>query len=215
MASKRNEQQTRFELIDPALEARGWLRTGIKVEVTAAQIDIIDGKPVRRPAGRTDYLLRRPFTEGGAPTPVAITGARRDGLPPEHGLQQGKDYRAGELNNIPFGLNSSGHLFVEYDEATGQTTEAKSWSEVPRPEEWICRQFAPRQLPVAAVDLQWLTTGHAKGCDFLRYYQAAAARRKRRFDAGSKHPGITEWRRPVASFSVFDFRRRVVPARWS
>jgi type I site-specific restriction endonuclease len=48
MASKRNEQQTRFELIDPALETRGWLRSDIKVEVTAAQIDIIDGKTVRR-----------------------------------------------------------------------------------------------------------------------------------------------------------------------
>src|SRR5208282_339656 len=60
MASKRNEAQTRFELIDPALETRGWLRTDIRIEVTAAQIDIIDGKPRCRPAGRTDYILRRP-----------------------------------------------------------------------------------------------------------------------------------------------------------
>ena len=72
-------------------------RSDIKVEETAAQIDIIDGKPVRRLAGRTDYLLRRPFAEGGEPIPLAIIEAKHEGLPPEHGLQQGKDYRVGEL----------------------------------------------------------------------------------------------------------------------
>lgn len=41
----RNEAQTRFKLIDPALEARGWKRTDIRIEVTAAQTDIVDGNP--------------------------------------------------------------------------------------------------------------------------------------------------------------------------
>jgi type I restriction enzyme R subunit len=176
MASKRNEQQTRFELIDPALETRGWLRSDIKVEVTAAQIDILDGKPVRQLAGRTDYLLRRPFAEEGEPIPLAIIEAKHEGLPPEHGLQQGKDYRVGELNNVPFVFSSNGHLFVEYDEATGQTSEAKPLSEFPRPEELVARYLAQRQLPVAAADLKLLTTGYAKGRDFLRYYQDAAVR---------------------------------------
>ena len=68
----RNEAQTRFELIDPALETRGWVRFDIRIEVTAAQIDIIDDKPVRRPAGRTDYILRRPLDGNSEPIPLAI-----------------------------------------------------------------------------------------------------------------------------------------------
>jgi type I restriction enzyme, R subunit len=89
-----NEAQTRFELIDPALGQRAW-KPGqdIKVEETAAPVDIIYGKGKRRPKGRTDYVLRRPLTLDGEPIPLAILEAKREGLPPEHGLQQGKDRR--------------------------------------------------------------------------------------------------------------------------
>jgi type I restriction enzyme R subunit len=121
----RNEAQTRFELIDPALKKRGWMRTDIRMEVTAAQIDIVDGKPRRCPTGRTDYRLRRPLLTTGEPTPLAIMEAKREGLPPEHGSQQGKDYRVGELHHGPFVFSSNGHQFVEYDEATELTSEAR------------------------------------------------------------------------------------------
>ena len=43
----RNEAQTRFELIDPVLiDHCGWRREDIRVEHTAAQIDIVKGKGV-------------------------------------------------------------------------------------------------------------------------------------------------------------------------
>ena len=49
----RNEAQTRLDLIDPMLiEQRGWHREDLRVEVTAAQIDIVYGKGQRRPTGR-------------------------------------------------------------------------------------------------------------------------------------------------------------------
>lgn len=172
----RSEPQTRFELINPALEKRGWLISDISVEETAAQIDIIEGKPVRRPAGRTDYVLRRPLNGEGQPIPLAIIEAKREGLPPEHGLQQGKDYRVGELHHVPFVFSSNGHLFVEYDEATGQTSEPKPLSDFPRPEELVARYLAQRQLPVASPLMLVLSTAYAKGRDFLRYYQDAAVR---------------------------------------
>ncbi len=57
----RNEAQTRFDLIDPALFERGWSREDIRLEETAAAIDIIHGRGQRRPAGRADYVLRRPL----------------------------------------------------------------------------------------------------------------------------------------------------------
>ncbi len=173
----RNEAQTRFELIDPAIELRGWRRSEISIEVkTDPQIDIVDGKPRRRPAGRTDYILRRPLTDDTEPIPLAIIEAKREGLPPEHGLQQGKDYRVGELNNVPFVFSSNGHQFVEYDETTGQTCEAKPISEFPRPDELIARYLASRQLPAKSLDLKLLQTGYAQGRDYLRYYQDAAIR---------------------------------------
>ena len=172
----RNEAQTRFDLIDPALETRGWLRSDIRIEVTAAQIDIVDGKARRRPAGRTDYLLRRPLAAEDEPMPLAIIEAKREGLPPEHGLQQGKDYRVGELHHVPFVFSSNGHQFVEYDEATGQTSEAKSMAEFPRPEELVARHLSRRHLPSSAPALQLLTTGYVQGRDYLHYYQDAAIR---------------------------------------
>ena len=110
-----NEPQTRFELIDPALARRGWQPgADVKVEETAAPVDIIYGKGKRRPKGRTDYVLRRPLTAGGEPIPLAILEAKREGLPPEHGLQQGKGYRVGKLHNVPFVFSTNGHQFVEY-----------------------------------------------------------------------------------------------------
>ena len=172
----RNEAQTRFDLIDPALEARGWLRSDIRIEVTAAQVDIVDGKGVRRPAGRTDYVLRRPLSVAGEPTPLAILEAKREGLPPQHGLQQGKDYRVGELHHVPFVFSSNGHLFVEYEEATGQTSEPRPLAEFPRPDELLARYLGKRNLPAAAPELHWLATGYAQGRDHLRYYQDAAIR---------------------------------------
>jgi type I restriction enzyme R subunit len=172
----RNEAQTRFDLIDPALETRGWRRSDIRIEETAAQIDIVDGEPCRRPSGRTDYVLRRPLVEEGEPIPLAIIEAKREGLPAEHGLQQGKEYRVGELNHVPFVFSSNGHQFVEYEEATGQTTDAKPMSEFPPPEELVARYLAQRQLPKEATALQMLTTGYAQGRENLRYYQDAAVR---------------------------------------
>ena len=110
MPMSRNEAQTRFELIDPMLiDQRGWRREDMRLETTAAQIDIVYGKGQRRPLGRTDYLLCRPFSDGTEPIPLAILEAKREGLPPEHGLQQGKGYRIGKLHHVPFVFSSNGH----------------------------------------------------------------------------------------------------------
>ena len=101
--------------MNPALAERGWdRRTDIRVEETAKPIDIINHQPRERAAGRTDYVLRRPLTPGAEPVPLAIVEAKHEGLPPEHGLQQGKGYRVGQLHHVPFVFSSNGHLFVEY-----------------------------------------------------------------------------------------------------
>ena len=56
---------------------------GHRLEQTAPKIDIVRGKGYRRPAGRTDYLLFRPFSE------------ERDGGPARHYGGQARRLAAG------------------------------------------------------------------------------------------------------------------------
>ena len=173
----RSEAQVRFELIDPTLEERGWnRRTDIKVEETAKTVDIVHGQPRRRPAGRTDYVLRRPLTPGTEPIPLAILEAKHEGLPPEHGLQQGKDYRVGHLHHVPFVFSSNGNLFVEYDEETGVTSEPLPLAEFPRPEELIQRYLAVRGLKRETPEFKLLETPYKQGRAHFWYFQDAAIR---------------------------------------
>jgi type I restriction enzyme R subunit len=173
----RNEAQTRFELIDPVLiDHCGWRREDIRVEHTAAQIDIVKGKGVRRPTGRTDYLLCRPLSDGTEPIPLAIVEAKHEGLPAEHGLQQGRRYRRGKLNYVPFVFSSNGHQFVEFDESSGITSEARPLLEFPTPTELVERYLATQNLAIDSPAMSMLTTRYEKGREFLRYYQDAAIR---------------------------------------
>jgi type I restriction enzyme, R subunit len=173
----RNEAQVRFELIDPALEERGWnRRTDIRVEETAKPIDIVNHEPRKRPSGRTDYVLRRPLTPGTEPIPLAILEAKHEGLPPEHGLQQGKGYRIGQLHHVPFIFSSNGHLYVEYDEATCTVSEPKPLAEFPRPEELVQRLLTIRGLNVQTPEFKLLETSYKQGRDHFWYFQDAAIR---------------------------------------
>ncbi len=163
----RNEAQTRFELIDPMLiDHCGWRRQDIRIEQTAAQIDIIHGKGYRRPSGRTDYLLCRPLSEDGEPIPIAIVEAKKESLPEEHGLQQARGYRVGKLNHVPFVFSSNGHQFVEYNEDTGITSDARPLSDFPRPDELVERYFRVRNLNSESPTFNALTTRYEKGREF-------------------------------------------------
>ena len=60
----------------------------------------------------------------------------------------------GHLHHVPFVFSSNGHLFVEYDEETGQTSEARPLAEFPTPQELIARYLAARALPEDAALLK-------------------------------------------------------------
>ena len=141
----RNEAQTRLELVDPCLiDQRGWPRANIRVEVTAAAVDIVNSKGHRRPSGRADYVLCVPLQDGAEPIPMAIIETKRENLPPEHGLQQGKGYRIGKLHDVSFVYSTNGHMFVEHDLATGITSEPRPLSEFPTPDELRIRSTRAR-----------------------------------------------------------------------
>lgn len=178
----RNEARTRFDLIDPVLrDQRGWMHPAqafpaIKVEERDAAIEIIDGKARRRATKPKDYVLYWDCSGGTTPRPLAIVEAKREGLPPDYGLEQGKNYRKGKLRHLPVVLSTNGHLFVRYDEKTGLTSDPLPITEFPRPEDLCADQseflgFAPSAPDTTA----WTTTANL-GALKLRYYQDATLR---------------------------------------
>lgn len=174
----RNEAQTRHDLIDPALESRGWARHDIRVEETARAIDFdpVTKEARRRLHGRTDYVLRRPLEPGAEPLPLAILEAKREKQTAEHGLAQAQDYRIGHLHHVPFVFSTNGHLFVEFDAESATVSEPRPLSEFPAPEELIARYLQARGLPHDAAALTPLLRPYHTGRDWLRYYQDAAIR---------------------------------------
>ncbi len=128
-----SEADTRAKLIDPAIHKCGWTEDMIRREETAGSIEIIGGKARRRSRGQVDYTLRLKVASGAQPVAIALIEAKKEGLPPGHGLDQGKAYAHGKRLNVPFVFSSSGHQFVEYDRYTGLTSSPKTMAEIQRP----------------------------------------------------------------------------------
>lgn len=171
----RNEAQTRFELINPALRLRGWNETNIKVEATTGGIDVIDGKPRRR-SGRTDYLLRLEISKDTQPVAVALIEAKAENNSPGFGLEQGK--RDGDCDrlNVKFIFSSNGHQFVEYDKFTGITSQPKPLSEFPTTDELRRRYENGMGFSIESEAAKPLLVRYAGGEAQRRYYQDAAIR---------------------------------------
>jgi type I restriction enzyme, R subunit len=64
-----DEAQTRSQLIDPALHARGWTEDLIRREETDGTVEIIEGRPRKSKVRRTDYTLRVKVAGGAQPVP--------------------------------------------------------------------------------------------------------------------------------------------------
>ena len=122
-----NEADTRAKLIDPAIHARGWSEEFIRREETngAVEIDPTTQKARRKPRGRIDYVLRVRVNPSTQPVAVALLEAKKESLPPGHGLDQAKGYARASRHNVPFVFSSNGHLFVEFDRSTGFTSAPK------------------------------------------------------------------------------------------
>ena len=171
-----SEADTRAKLIDPAIHRRGWTEDLIRREETAGTIEIVNGKARRRSRGQVDYTLRIKVNNETQPVAVALIEAKKDSLPPGHGLDQAKGYAACKRLNVPFVFSSNGHQFVEFDRFTGLTSPPRRMEEFPRPEE-LRRRYEEKMgfrldLPAARPLLQPYSGGEGS----RRYYQDAAIR---------------------------------------
>ena len=170
------EADTRAKLIDPALRARGWTEDLIRREETAGTIEIIGGKARRRSRGQVDYTLRLKIAVAAQPVAVALIEAKKESLPPGHGLDQAKAYAHSKRLNVPFVFASNGHQFVEYDRFTGLTQPPRPLHDFPTPEELRRRYEQGMGFSLNDEAAKPLLAPYPGGEGGRRYYQDAAIR---------------------------------------
>ena len=188
-----SEADTRAKLIDPAIHARGWTEESIRREETAGSIDILQGTARKRPKGRVDYTLRVRLAPDAQPVAVALIEAKAEDLPPTHGLEQVKLYAASKRLNVSFVFATNGHLYVEYDRFTQQTSSPRPLADFPTPADLRARYEAGMGFSLEDPAARPLLTRYAGGEATRRYYQDAAIRAvfekvARAAEAAHQHP---------------------------
>ena len=171
-----NEADTRAKLIDPAIHKCGWTEDLIRREETAGAVEIIGGKARRRSRGKVDYTLRVKINPETQPVAVALIEAKKDTLPPGHGLDQAKGYAACKRLNVPFVFSSNGHMFVEFDNLTGLTSAPRPLSEFPTPDQLRARYEEKMGFSLSTPQAKPLLQPYTGGEGTRRYYQDAAIR---------------------------------------
>ncbi|HKI31846.1 MAG TPA: DEAD/DEAH box helicase family protein [Gemmataceae bacterium] len=171
-----NEADTRAKLLDPAIHKRGWSEDLIRREETAGAIEVLGGKARRRARGKIDYTLRIKVNPDTQPVAVALIEAKKEALPPGHGLDQAKGYATCKRLNVPFVFSSNGHLFVEFDRFSGLTSEPRPLAEFPTPADLRARYEEAMGFRLDAAAARPLLQPYAGGEATRRYYQDAAIR---------------------------------------
>ena len=171
-----SEADTRAKLIDPAIHARGWSEDLICREVTLGAVEIVAGRARRRASGRTDYTLRIQVNPETQPVAVALLEAKKESLPPGHGLDQAKGYLECGRHNVQFVFSSNGHQFVEFDRSTGMTTPPRPMTEFPTPAELRTRYEQIMGFSLESPAAKPLLTRYVGGEGQRRYFQDAAIR---------------------------------------
>lgn len=171
-----NEADTRAKLIDPAIHKCGWTEDLIRREETAGAVEIIGGTGRRRSRGKVDYVLRVKINPDTQPVAVALIEAKKDTLPPGHGLDQAKGYAVCKRLNVPFVFSSNGHMFVEFDNFAGLTSAPRHLSEFPTPEQLRARYEKRMGFSLSTPQAKPLLQPYTGGEGTRRYYQDAAIR---------------------------------------
>ncbi len=173
-----NEAETRVQLIDPALHARGWTEDLIRREETLGAVEIINGRAQRASHGRTDYTLRVKPEPDAQAVAVAILEAKSEDKAPTYGLDQAKDYgRKSERFNVPFVIATNGHLWTLFDRRSAKTTpRPRPMADFPTPAELRAAYEDAVGIDLTAPAAKPLLIPYKGGETSRRYYQDAAVR---------------------------------------
>jgi type I restriction enzyme, R subunit len=170
-----SETDTMHKLINPAIYASGWTEAHIRRETSAGKLEGM-GKKKQRKKGRVDMLLRVMVNSQTQPVAVALIEAKKNTLPPTHGIEQGKLYSDSERFKVPFVFSSNGYMFVEYDRSTGQTSQPRPISEFPTPDDLRARYEKYKGFNLEDPAAKPLLVPYQGGEGARRYYQDAAIR---------------------------------------
>lgn len=171
-----NEADTRAKLIDPVIHKLGWTEDLIRREETAGMVEIVNGRGRRRARGKIDYVLRVKVNVDTQPVALALIEAKKETLPPGHGLTQVKGYAECRRHSIKFVFSSNGHQFVEFDCFTGMTSSPKPMQEFPSPGELRVRYEQGIGFKLDSQAARPLLQPYPGGEGARRYYQDAAIR---------------------------------------
>ena len=141
-----------------------------------SDFQVINGKARRRSRGKIDYVLRLKVNDHTQPVALALLEAKKESLPPGHGLDQAKGYAECRRHNVKFVFSSNGHLFVEFDCFTGLTTKPKPISQFPAPDELRTRYEQGMGFTLNSPAASPLLQQYPGGEGTRRYYQDAAIR---------------------------------------
>src|SRR5262245_58485255 len=127
----KNEAETRYELIDPILRAKGYRLPYIRLE-TPAPVEPTGPKGRSRPGpGKTDYLLCVEVSSGPKPLTVAILEAKKEDEDPLKGMQQAKGYSDCERFDAKYIFSTNGHRYAKFNKFTGEYTGPFPFADFP------------------------------------------------------------------------------------
>jgi type I restriction enzyme R subunit len=115
-------------------------------------------------------------TPEAQPVAVALLEAKKNRLPPDHGLEQARLYADSKRLNVPFVFASNGYMWVMFDRSTGQTTQPRPMSEFPTPDELRERYESIMGFCLDSPAARPLLVRYPGGEGTRRYYQDAAIR---------------------------------------
>jgi len=173
----KNEQETRFHLIDPVLRAKGYDDPKYIRMETPAPVDPIGAKGRRRKGiGRTDYLLCVQTDGMPKSLPVAVFEAKKESADPLAGMQQAKGYAECDRFEIKYVFATNGHRYGEYSLFSKKQTGPHPFKDFPSHIDLTSRYIKETGIDLAAPESKILFMADSPAWSKSRYYQDAAIR---------------------------------------
>ncbi len=171
-----NEAETRFELIDPVLRAKGYRQWRVRLE-TPAPVEPIGPKGRRRAgSGRTDYLLCIQANDMPSPLPIGVIEAKAETTDPLAGMEQARGYADCARFAVRYIFSTNGRRYAEFDKGTGFPSGPFPFPDFPTHAALTERYARDLGIDLAAPAAALLFMTDSPAFSQPRYYQDAAIR---------------------------------------
>jgi type I restriction enzyme, R subunit len=172
-----NEAETRYFLIDPVLQNKGYNDyQRLRLE-TPAPVEPTGPKGRRRKGhGRTDYLLCVQVGDMPRPLPVAVLEAKKESEDPLKGMQQAKGYSDCQRFDVKYVFATNGHRYGEFNKFSGLQGGPFPFPDFPDHQELVARYVRDTGIDVNMPEAAMLFMADSPAYPQFRYYQDAAIR---------------------------------------